>query len=492
MRGRIDGKRLIFTNFSSDEIDKVRSLLTWPGDEYSETETILFEENGTFFTFWGLYNILKNKVKLEVFGIPDLDVGEFGEVPEDILKGIKLYDFQRAAIRKGLILKRGIEVIPTSGGKTEIILATISILFNSNKISKVLIIVPTVSLVEQFYSRALLRGFPQGSVGRVHGTNQELDCPVIVGTINSLVKGYREGGRIKDFIEKADAAFFDECQHIQAPTWIELAFGITNAQYTLCFSGSPFQNDDDILELSSDTQVYGIAGAPIFSIPLSYLVSLGLVAEPFVFFKSLPGRISKFPGNYRKIYNQGISENSQRNILVHGASQVFKEYGFPTLIPVQLKEHALELLYRLKDPRAIYVSGGAHAVTFDDNANENEFIIDYSAFRESFEAGQYDTLIATKVFGEGIDLPAIQGMIMAGGGGGKRGKISLRQWIGRIIRKKKDKVNRVYCYDFIDRYHVYLYSQYLRRRKLYDELGIKIVDDELTFNRLLASHAEKR
>ena len=171
---------------------------------------------------------------------------------------------------------------------------------------------------------------------------------------------------------------------------------------------------------------------------------------------------------------------------------MFKEYHFPTLIPVQIKEHALELLYRLKDPRAIYVSGGAHAVTFDDHANENEFILDYNIFREQFESGQYDTLIATKVFGEGIDLPAIQGMIMAGGGGGKRGKMGLRQWLGRGIRKKKDKVNRVYFYDFVDRTHVYLYAQYKRRFNLYEDLGIKMIDDERTFNRLLDSHAEKR
>jgi superfamily II DNA or RNA helicase len=217
-----------------------------------------------------------------------------------------------------------------------------------------------------------------------------------------------------------------------------------------------------------------------------------MVAEPYVFFKSLPGRISNYPGNYRKIYEQGITDNEFRNTIVHNVSKLFKEYGFPTLVPVQLKEHALELLYRLKDPRAIYISGGAHAVTFDDNANENEFIIDYSVFREDFEAGQYDTLIATKVFGEGIDLPAIQGMIMAGGGGGKRGKIQLRQWLGRIIRKKKDKVNRVYCYDFIDRYHVYLYAQYKRRLKLCEELGINIIEDEHQFSRLLLDHATSR
>ena len=81
---------------------------------------------------------------------------------------------------------------------------------------------------------------------------------------------------------------------------------------------------------------------------------------------------------------------------------------------------------------------------------------------------------------------------MAGGGGGKRGKMGLRQWLGRGIRKKKDKVNRVYFYDFVDRTHVYLYAQYKRRFNLYEDLGIKMIDDERTFNRLLDSHAEKR
>jgi superfamily II DNA or RNA helicase len=283
---------------------------------------------------------------------------------------------------------------------------------------------------------------------------------------------------------------FHNCHHIQASTWTELALGVKNDEYLLCFSGTPFHADDadDILDTSGDALTFGLAGKPIFELRQKYLVDKGIIARPFVFFKSLPGQLSKYPGRFNNIYKTHIVNNSTRNELIVKFAKRFQEIDFPTLILVQRKEHALNLMEMMKDPKAIFVSGGANAVSYDSNGMVEEFKIDYNVFRSNFEDGQWNILIATQVFDEAIDIPSIQSLIMAGAG---RSKIKQLQRLGRGVRKKKDKINHAYIVDFIDRGHVYLFAQYKKRRQRYEDLEIEIIADEMEFNRLLYWHKEE-
>lgn len=486
MRGKIENKKLFFTEYTEKELSTVKKLLYWRGSEYHEDETLLFEDEETnqFFTFWGLHSIIAQQVNLEVSGL-SVDVSyDHYKVPDDYLPGLNLYDFQLAAIQKGLKLKTGIIEIPTGGGKTECILAILKALFEQNKIRKALIIVPTVGLVKQFYKRSLLRGFPMGMIGRVYGGLRELNCPITVGVVNSLNQGYHESEEVKKLVEEVDIVIEDECQHSKARTHMELILGAKNTSYSLFFSGTPFRSED-ILDDAGDSLTYGLSGGTIFSIPLQYLVARGIVAEPIVYFKSLPGIMSKFPGKYHRIYRSGIVESTARNQSIVDFERKFREIGFPTLILTKLKDHSQEILRRTENPRAIYISGGANATLFSGE----EFTVDYDVFAEEFEMGNYDTLIATPVFDEGMDLPSVQAFINAAG---ERSYIKQCQRLGRAIRKKFDGINRVYIVDFVDRSHVWLYAQYKKRLKIYENLGLKIIYDELHFNRLLHDHSEAR
>jgi len=495
MRARIEGKRLLFFDYSQEEIDKVKELLSWEGDDYHPSETLLLEENGQFYTFWGLYSLLKKKVKLDIVNPPEDQIENYPLVPTDLLSGITLYNYQVAAIRKCLIMKRGIVCVPSSGGKTECIIGVVQSLFkdwlcNGLVIHRVLIVVPTFGLAEQFYERFILRGFTSDLVGRIHGEIKEVDKPITIGVINSLVKGYRENEDIRKIIEESEAVIFDECHHIQASTYVEVALGLKNDNYLLCFSGTPFHadNEEDILDTSGDAITYGLAGKTIFEVSQKYLVDQGIIAKPFVFFKSLPGRLSKYPGKFNNIYKTNIVNNTLRNELIVKFAKRFQEINFPTLILVQRKEHAMNLLEMLKDPRSIFIYGGANAVSYDLNGMMEEFKIDYNIFRQHFEEGRYDILIATQVFDEAIDIPAVQALIVGGAG---RSKIKQFQRFGRVTRKKKGNINHAYIVDFIDRSHVYLFAQYKKRRQRYEDLEIEVIIDEMEFNRLLYWHKEE-
>jgi superfamily II DNA or RNA helicase len=486
VKAKIEGKKLFFFDYSQEEIDKVGKLLSWEGDDYHPPETLLLKDNDQFYTFWGLYSLLSKKVKMELVNPPEDSAVEYPPISADFLQGITLYDYQAAAARKCLSVKRGIVSIPGAGGKTEIIIAIIQELLTSSRIDKALIVVPTFGLAEQFYERFMLRGFPSDSVGRIHGEIKEVDRPITIGVINSLVRGYRESPEIKKIVEESQAVMWDECHHCQAPTWLELAEG-TRSEYTLCFSGTPFHADEeeDILDTSGDALTYGLAGKPIFEISLRYLVEKGIVARPFVFFKSLSGKLSKYPGRFTNIYKTHIVNNSTRNELIVKYAEHFQEINFPTLILVQRKEHAMNLLNMLKDQKAIFIYGGANAVSFDSNGMLDEYKIDYNTFRGNFEDGMYNILIATQVFDEAIDIPSIQALIMAGAG---RSKIKQFQRFYRAGRKKKDHINHSYIVDFIDREHVWLFAQSKKRRQRYEDLEIEIINDEMEFNRLLHWH----
>jgi len=485
MKARVEGKKLFFWEYTEKELEKVQKLLSWSGNEYVDPETLLLRtDEGQPYTFWGLHSIIAQQVNLEVSGLSsDISYAPY-KVPDDYLPGISLYDFQHAAIQKGLKFKTGIIEIPTGGGKTECILAILKALFDQGKIHKAVIVVPSIGLVKQFYRRSLLRGFPLGMVGRVHGGLRELDCPITVGVVNSLNQGYHESAKVKELIEEADVVIEDECQHSKARTHMELILGAKNASYSLFFSGTPFRSED-ILDDAGDSLTYGLSGGTIFSIPLQYLVSRGIVAEPIVYFKSLPGIMSKFPGKYHRIYRSGVAEGAVRNQSIADFERKFREIGFPTLILTKLKDHSQEILRRTENPRAIYISGGANATLFSGE----EFTVDYDVFAEEFEMGNYDTLIATPVFDEGMDLPSVQAFINAAG---ERSYIKQCQRLGRAIRKKFDGINRVYIVDFVDRSHVWLYAQYKKRLKIYENLGLRITYDELYFNRMLHDHIEAR
>jgi len=87
------------------------------------------------------------------------------------------------------------------------------------------------------------------------------------------------------------------------------------------------------------------------------------------------------------------------------------------------------------------------------------------------KAGELDVLIASRIFDQGIDIPDLDALVLAGSG-----KSSARalQRIGRVIRKGKDKKDAIVV-DFLDNCR-YLRDHSMIRKKIYEtEPGFKIV-----------------
>jgi len=81
-------------------------------------------------------------------------------------------------------------------------------------------------------------------------------------------------------------------------------------------------------------------------------------------------------------------------------------------------------------------------------------------------------IISTQVFDQGIDIPAMNAMVLAIGT--KRYRRAIQR-IGRILRPKEGS-NEVYVLDFDDRTHYFLENHSKYRRWIYAMEGFQVID----------------
>lgn len=128
--------------------------------------------------------------------------------------GMKMRDYQEAACKLALQKKIGILQCCTSSGKSMIIYNMIRNMLTYKRIKKILLIVPSVSLVEQMHSDFKDYGWNEvDDYVTLKYAGKEFDntMPVMISTWQSLQK-------IEDneFFEDFDAVIVDECHRIKS------------------------------------------------------------------------------------------------------------------------------------------------------------------------------------------------------------------------------------------------------------------------------------
>ncbi len=504
MKCLIQGRKLYFIEYTSDEINWIDQKLTWDSHPISEVaidpntkeevkvqivpkEKLLFSSDTHPWTYYGLYEPLRKLAQFPM-ELQNPDVANYvrPEVPKDLLQGIDLAEFQVAAIQKAIMLKNGLTEIPTGGGKTEVILGVLKYLLDNSLIKQALIIVPSKGLAEQIQQRAILRGFNESQIGVVHGSRKEFDRPIVAAVVDSINDGIQQQRKkVMDLVLGADFVGYDETHHLRADSWIRVAETAINTNYLLGWSGSPFHNLD-VLQNSGDALIYGLMGRLIFTETYEHLLELGFIARPVVLMKNVPGRFSN-QGGFKSAYDRYIVNNQFRNQAIVDYARFFCEWGFPVLILVQRKEHALALLKMLHDLDPLCVFGGNKSFSVENGGLE-ESQIDYNTFRDNFSKGHYRIVIASQVMDEGMDIPNIGAVIMGGGG---KSRIKISQRLGRGLRKKKKGYNLVYIVDFNDFSHVFLSSHSKKRKQFYADAGAWMFDNHYKYVNVVVTHAEQ-
>lgn len=252
-------------------------------------------------------------------------------------------------------------------------------------------------------------------------------------------------------IKEAELAIFDECHMLATDTLQLINNTSVAARYKYGFSGTPWRDDGADLLLES------VCGKTIIEITATELIKDGYLVEPTIHFVNIPKK-EKLSDKYPSIYKEYVVENEIRNEKIVNVVEKLIDAGRKVLILIKNLRHGEILLEHLENKFVTYFVKG------DVDSEERNRI------RKEFNEGKIQIIIASVIFDQGIDLPNLDSIILAGSG-----KSSTRalQRLGRVLRPAEGKKNAIII-DFIDNCK-YLLNHTAERIKIYrTEAGFKI------------------
>ena len=232
--------------------------------------------------------------------------------------------------------------------------------------------------------------------------------------------------QIQACIERAEVVIFDECHHLPADTFYKIAMRTTRARARLGLSATPWRDDENDLLLEA------ALGRRVCAVCCSDLIDQGYLVPPRIEFhrgpapKGLPRRVA-----YADCYRLAIVENQLRNRTIAARAEELAAEGRSVLILVAHVAHGRELEGLLSG--ALFVHGALDSATRSDCL-------------EKLEQKLHPVLIATTLADEGLDLPSLDAVILAGGG---KSQTRAYQRIGRALRPAPGKAEAVIV-DFMD------------------------------------------
>ena len=143
----------------------------------------------------------------------------------------KIRDYQLKGIYSAIKFRRKLLLSPTGSGKSLIIYALVR--WHLLKKREVLIIVPTVSLVEQLYKDFIEYGWNVRDVHKIMGgVEKYTDQPVVISTWQSI---YKEP---KNFFERFDVIIGDEAHQYKAKSLTGILTKCMDAKYRIGLTGT--------------------------------------------------------------------------------------------------------------------------------------------------------------------------------------------------------------------------------------------------------------
>lgn len=349
------------------------------------------------------------------------------------------HDYQNEALAAWRAADRwGTVVLPTGAGKTLVAIRTVV-----DTAVSTLIIVPTIDLLHQWYTR--LGNALQTDIGVWYGQEKVLQ-PITVTTYPSAwAHAETLGNQFKLLI-------FDEIHHLPAPNWHEIAL-ICPAPWRLGLTATYLEAHElERLQLLND-----LVGPVVYSKGVNQLSGhqlaeyrteriridltdaerrdydnahaayLGYVRENRLRERFGPGWWSEL--TRRSAYEQGartakVAELRLKEIVYQAAEK-------KRLVGQLLREHATTptLIFTTHN-RFAYAIGREYllpVITHQTKAAERKAVL------EGFRNGRYQAIVTSKVLNEGIDVPEAKVAIVLGGNATAREYI---QRLGRILRKK--------------------------------------------------------
>jgi len=313
-------------------------------------------------------------------------------------------------------------------------------------------------------------------IGLCQQLKQEMEkfLGVEVGLVGDGIEDYKDITVISvqsaddNYIKNAQMCLWDECHHIPAQTITSIANKCKNAYYRIGVSATPWRDagDDLLIEAVLNKKKDAVINA-------SMLIEMGYLVKPEIYFVPIK---QVFKGkNYQDIYNKAIVENLDRNKIITKIAYNMYIRDKHILMLYKNIKHGEKLLdmvskrigekvkpFTIKNPKTN--KDVTVRVRNVELLSGNDDTVKRLAVFEAVKAGFCRCLIASTIADEGLDLPILDTLILAGGG-----KSSTRafQRIGRVIRLHEGKTKGI-VFDFTD-YTPMLRRHSRNRQKYYEQ-----------------------
>lgn len=378
------------------------------------------------------------------------DIGEV-ELDPAMLSGIELRDYQLQSIADALNAGCGLIHAATNAGKTEIGSAIIKVLAKQ----RCLFLVHTKQLLKQARERIALRlGTIEEHIGCI-GDGKFEPKHITVATVQSIsrARGAAQKKVIAKYLKTIGLLILDETHHASAKSFYRLLQRI-DAPWRYGMSGTPFGLAD-----GKGLMVEAAFGPVVSRITNQDLIDKGVSAKPTIRMIEVDTEISS-DLDWQGVYKDGLVLNEERNGVIADEATAFTVRGFPTLVMVRELWHGDNICRLLRE------RGVKHAFVHGQMPTD-----EVERAKHALIEGRISTLVASPIFGEGVDVPAVRALIIADGG---QSVANVLQKIGRGLRFKKDD-NRLDVVDFMDIGHKWLARHSQERLSLYESEGFAVV-----------------
>ena len=383
-----------------------------PGYEFSEKyrngywdgKIRLFKRGKTAQGFFSIiYEILSEKYDVEVV---ETKYKEF-EKQNYEFNFEELREYQKRAVDFALRKRRCILGLPTGSGKTIIALKIIK-----ETGLPAIICVHTKELLYQWKRRVEeVLGVECGVVGDGNWEESE----VTVSTLQTLLAAKK---RDENFSRETGVVIFDECHKTSAAEKFYQVGLLIKAPYRIGLSATPWRS-----EKGEGIKIEGAISSDLFNIDVESLIEDGFLATPVFEEITWEGKVKAKGRRWGEVYEAEIVENCLRNEAIVKKVEELKESS-KILIDVRYVRHGEILEEKIKDAVFLY---GEHKSDY-----RQEIL-------EKFERGEIRVLIST-LLREGVDIPSLDTLILAGGG---KSDVLLIQTIGRTLRPGKSGKARI-------------------------------------------------
>ena len=380
----------------------------------------------------------------------------------------KPYSYQREAAWAIIRNKGCVAELATGAGKTFIIFLIITLLMEKDYASRFLLIVPSVSLVEQM--RADFKDYLSWSdkftvKHKVNGiyskSKYDPESDVVVGTYQSLVK------LDKEFFDAFDVIACDETHTAKAAS-IQTILLKCKAQRRFGMTGTlPKSNTVDYLNVISNL------GPSVYKIEAHELQGLKTLSRLDIRRIKLKYKDEEFCQDLHNLVKSGIENTKVLHLETEAITQSKLRIEFISKIFTKLKGNTLVLFKHIN-------YGNALLNYFKSNVDDWQFYFvdgsidsdSRSAIFEEMEEGKNRCLVASfGTLSTGVSINNIHNIIFVES---YKSDVTVRQSIGRGLRLHKDKTCLTVI-DIIDDFRTstghqnFTYKHGEERMRIYDE-----------------------